>query len=227
MQKSILFFGLVLMFTFGTTSASSASVELMEGLHKYCVQPGDTLSKMYGDGLTDELLKFIMDINRIDPEHLPLGKTILLPDNPNGLPYFCPVPQEIEAARKYKRKVYIFLKKQYFAVYENGHLQFWGPISSANDLHETPIGTFRVLGKYEKYFSHKKECYGAPMPYAIRITNDGYFLHQQAMPGRPASHGCVRLLMSDARKIFSWIHEKDSVQIMDSMEPVMEGYVTN
>jgi hypothetical protein len=227
MKKSILFLGLILLYVFSTTSLSFAITDVPKGLHSYRVQPGDTLSKLYGKKLTPALEKFIMDVNRIDSQHLVISRLILLPDNPNELPYFCPVPAELEAARSEKRKIYIFLDIQYFAAYEYGQLQFWGPISTADRQHRTPAGTFNVLGKYEKYFSHKKECLGAPMPYAIKISDSGDFLHQQAMPGVPASHGCIRLLMDDAKKLYVWAHLNDPTQIVDSMQSTMNGYVTN
>jgi lipoprotein-anchoring transpeptidase ErfK/SrfK len=51
------------------------------------------------------------------------------------------------------------------------------------------------------------------MPYAVCFNNAGYFLHQQSLPGRPASHGCVRLLISDAKMIFNWLEKGDQIII--------------
>ncbi len=51
------------------------------------------------------------------------------------------------------------------------------------------------------------------MPFSINF-NKGYFLHQQSMPGFPASHGCVRLLEVDAQRLFNWIRLGDPVTLV-------------
>ena len=43
---------------------------------------------------------------------------------------------------------------------------------------------------------------GAPMPFMQRPTRSGTALHAGAIPGYPASHGCVRLPYSFAPKLF-------------------------
>jgi hypothetical protein len=43
------------------------------------------------------------------------------------------------------------------------------------------------------------------MPLYFNFDNDrGLAFHQFALPGRPASHACVRLLERDARWLYSW-----------------------
>jgi hypothetical protein len=43
------------------------------------------------------------------------------------------------------------------------------------------------------------------MPWYFNIDNvAGRALHQYALPGRPASHGCVRLLERDAQWLYGW-----------------------
>jgi hypothetical protein len=43
------------------------------------------------------------------------------------------------------------------------------------------------------------------MPLYFNFDNDrGLAFHQFALPGRPASHACVRLLERDARWLYDW-----------------------
>ena len=74
-------------------------------------------------------------------------------------------------------------------------------ISSGRDSHPTPTGIFAVLGK--KTMHHSKKYENAPMPFTQFIDQYGIALHAGANPGRPASHGCVRLPNAFAKKLFS------------------------
>jgi hypothetical protein len=43
------------------------------------------------------------------------------------------------------------------------------------------------------------------MPWYFNFANDrGFGVHQYDLPGRPASHGCVRMLERDAKWVFEW-----------------------
>lgn len=177
-----------------------------DGFIKYQVKRGDVLGRL----APPEHLSLICKINRIDGNHLPVGKSILIPIDQEKASAFLPVPSFIEEAKDKQRIVYIFLDDQYFGAYENGRLSFWGPVSSGKKGTATPTGKFNVLWKSEKYRSKK---YDAKMPFAINISSDGYFIHEQALPGRPASHGCIRLLREDAQKMYGWIEKNDPVII--------------
>jgi lipoprotein-anchoring transpeptidase ErfK/SrfK len=64
----------------------------------------------------------------------------------------------------------------------------------------TPHGEFRIL---EKDADHKSSLYySAPMPYALRLTGDGVFLHASQMADDLATHGCVGLPKDFARLLF-------------------------
>ena len=85
----------------------------------------------------------------------------------------------------------VSIKSQRAALYANGKLVMESPISSGMPTQPTPTGIFSVI---QKNRHHRSNIYsGAPMPYMQRLTWSGIALHQGALPGRPASHGCVRL----------------------------------
>ena len=68
--------------------------------------------------------------------------------------------------------------------------------------HATPMGVFSVI---EKQKLHHSNIYsGAPMPFMQRITWSGVAIHAGVLPGYPASHGCIRMPMAFAVKMYGW-----------------------
>lgn len=120
-------------------------------------------------------------------------------------------PTPKKAPRLKEREVRVCLKTQTFEFYEKGELSFWGPVCTGMKKHETPKGTFRALKKYRKYFSKKYD--GAPMPFAVQFSTCGCFLHVGAIANKPSSHGCVRLNITDAERIFAKIRLNDPITI--------------
>ena len=66
--------------------------------------------------------------------------------------------------------------------------------------HPTPVGIFNILGKERLH--HSNIYSGAPMPFMQRITWSGVAMHEGALPGYPASHGCIRLPHDFAKRMF-------------------------
>ena len=97
--------------------------------------------------------------------------------------------------------VYVDLGRQRATVYRNGVRIGVSTISSGKDGYETPTGVFTIL---EKDKDHRSRTYDdAPMPYQQRLTWKGVAMHAGNLPGFPASHGCVRLPMEFAKKLFT------------------------
>ncbi len=73
-------------------------------------------------------------------------------------------------------------------------------VSTGRRGHATPKGVFSIIQKNRRHYSN---IYGgAPMPYMQRLTWSGIALHAGVVPGYPASHGCIRMPTSFARKLF-------------------------
>jgi hypothetical protein len=85
-------------------------------------------------------------------------------------------------------------------VYDGVNKIATAPISSGTQSNPTPTGIFSLLEKNRYHYSNLYG--GAPMPFMQRITNSGVALHAGDLPGYPASHGCIRLPYSFARKLF-------------------------
>ena len=75
-----------------------------------------------------------------------------------------------------------------------------GPVSSGATPNDTPVGIYSVLQKNREHYSNRYD--DAAMPFMQRITWTGVALHGGALPGYPASHGCVRLNQDFARELF-------------------------
>ncbi|ASQ90396.1 L,D-transpeptidase [Prosthecochloris sp. GSB1] len=149
-------------------------------------------------------------VNRIDRKRISAGKTVLVPVDIGKASEYVPVPRELADSRG-EREIRVFLDDQYFGAYENGKLLFWGPVSSGRKSYPTARGMFFVNYKQRHKRSIKYD--NAPMPYSINY-HYGFFMHQQSLPGYPASHGCIRLLMPDAERLFQWARIGDPVTVL-------------
>ena len=97
-------------------------------------------------------------------------------------------------------RVVVDLSNQMAYAYDGDELVAASTISSGDMDHLSPIGVFSVLEKREMY--HSKKYDNAPMPFMQRITETGVAMHGGALPGHPASHGCIRLPKQFAAKLF-------------------------
>jgi lipoprotein-anchoring transpeptidase ErfK/SrfK len=110
----------------------------------------------------------------------------------------------VKAARKPKGPIIIAIsiRRQTLKVYDANGLFAETPVSTGMRGHSTPMGVFSIIQK-RKW--HRSNIYsGAPMPYMQRITWSGIAMHAGVLPGYPASHGCIRMPMSFAVKMWGW-----------------------
>jgi hypothetical protein len=110
--------------------------------------------------------------------------------------------------------VFVSIPRQEAVVYRNGVRIGRAAVSTGREGHSTPTGVFQIL---EKDLHHRSSTYNsAPMPYMERLTWDGVALHTGFNPGRPASHGCVRLPDGFAKELFGVTRTGGTVIISDS-----------
>ena len=94
----------------------------------------------------------------------------------------------------------VALKQQRVTVYDADGPILRAPVSSGRTEYETPVGVFSVLQKEAEHHSNRYD--DASMPFMERITWSGIALHAGALPGYPASHGCIRLPYEFAERLF-------------------------
>ncbi len=98
-------------------------------------------------------------------------------------------------------RVVISLSDQLAYLYRGDALVAAAAISTGIEGRDTPTGIFSVLDK--KPFYRSKKYDNAPMPWMQRIDQYGIALHGGYNPGYPASHGCIRLPVAFAKKLYS------------------------
>jgi lipoprotein-anchoring transpeptidase ErfK/SrfK len=96
----------------------------------------------------------------------------------------------------------VSIDKQKVRVYDSNGLFAESPVSTGMKGHSTPMGVFSIIQKHK--FHHSNIYSGAPMPYMQRITWSGVAMHAGVLPGYPASHGCIRMPMAFAMKMWNW-----------------------
>lgn len=105
------------------------------------------------------------------------------------------------------------------------------PVATGKKSYPTPAGDYTIRAKEKNYSSNLYgKIYdaldvvlvsdadvrtdlvpeggrfeGAIMPYWMRLTDAGVGLHVGYVPGRPASHGCIRLKRDSATQIFELV----------------------
>jgi lipoprotein-anchoring transpeptidase ErfK/SrfK len=97
-------------------------------------------------------------------------------------------------------RIVVDLLTQMTYVYRGDQLLGASTMSSAKTGHITPYGFWTILEKRPFYRSKKYD--NAPMPFMQRIDNYGIAFHGGVNPGYPASHGCMRLPMKFAEKLY-------------------------
>jgi lipoprotein-anchoring transpeptidase ErfK/SrfK len=106
--------------------------------------------------------------------------------------------------------VVIDISSQSMSVKVNGWPYGRWKVSTARPGYHTPRGTFRVQRTARVYYSRKYD--NSPMPNSI-FFKGGYAIHGSYYVrslGRPASHGCVRLLPANAARLYNLVQKYGS-----------------
>lgn len=112
--------------------------------------------------------------------------------------------------------VIISLEEQRLQVFDSMGVVAQSPISSGRSGYRTPTGIFTILQKAREHYSNLYD--DAPMPNMQRITWSGVALHAGALPGYPASHGCIRLPYGFSDTLFSITDIGTRVIVLESMK---------
>ena len=118
-----------------------------------------------------------------------------------------------ERAASGEVEIVVSIPLQRAFIYRGGTLIGVTTVSTGRPGHETPTGSFPILQKRREHYSNLYN--NAPMPFMQRLTWDGIALHAGQIPGRPASHGCVRLPLDFARQLFAVTTLGATVHIVD------------
>lgn len=107
--------------------------------------------------------------------------------------------------------VRVDLDKQLISIFRAGHEIGTAVVLYGADEKPTPTGQLTVL---EKLKDHRSGTYDAPMPYTMRLTDDGVAIHGSNVRWGAATHGCVGVPLGFAGKLFEQIKVGDPVIIL-------------
>lgn len=118
-------------------------------------------------------------------------------------------------------RIVVSLSTQQAFVYRGQQLVAATTISSGKDGKDTPTGSYTIL---QKDVDHHSNLYNsARMPFMQRLTWDGVAIHAGNNPGFPASHGCIRVPLAFAKKLFAVTNVGTTVVVtgdaVDSQDP--------
>jgi hypothetical protein len=224
-------------------SADESGIDHVVSWKAYVLKKGDGPDTLFAKNATQA-----MRFNRLSKKFWKPGVIIKRPDDLSFLKNWTPMPLEYDycakkkiCVSKFKTTVVIDLKQQYLGVYRYGKLKMLegkelkekdftyvsfsvSTGTSAKECKdkkthtpigcETPAGLYQIKAKYNKRFS---SLYKVWMQYAVCIEG-GRCLHKGDLPGYPASHGCIRLLGSDAYYLYKRIPGGTYVFIVSSTE---------
>lgn len=92
------------------------------------------------------------------------------------------------------------LEARVLSVFRNGYEIAATAVLLGTTEKPTPTGVFPITQKDADHVSNIYD--GAPMPYMLRLTNDGITIHATKVQNGFASHGCVGVPLPFARKLF-------------------------
>jgi ankyrin repeat protein len=101
-----------------------------------------------------------------------------------------------------KLRIEISLASQHMALIKDGVPVLNSICSTGRDGYSTKRGYFVITDK-ERY--HRSTIYHVDMPYFMRLSCLDFGMHEGMVPNYPASHGCIRLPVDTARKLFAEI----------------------
>ena len=117
----------------------------------------------------------------------------------------------------------IDLDAQVLSVFRDGYEIGAAVVLYGADWKPTPLGALKIT---EKDADHVSNLYGAPMPYMLRLTNDGISIHGSDVQEGGATHGCIGVPTAFARKLFGAARLGDRVIITNGKRLGMGGAIT-
>lgn len=115
------------------------------------------------------------------------------------------LPFSINHADAAKVVAKVDISDQRMRVYINGVPRHTWKVSTGRGGYRTPTGSYRPTRTHKMWHSRKYNM--SPMPYSV-FFHRGYAVHgtnHVKRLGRPASHGCVRLHTSNAKRLYSLV----------------------
>lgn len=111
-----------------------------------------------------------------------------------------------------ERVITVDLKANVLSIFRDGHEIGATAILTGYGDKPTPLGVFPIT---EKSKEHVSNLYDAPMPYMLRLTNDGVSIHATRVENGYVTHGCIGVPEAFAAKLFAETRLGDRVIVTD------------
>lgn len=118
----------------------------------------------------------------------------------------------------------IDLEAETMSVFRDGYEIGATAILYGADEKPTPLGVHKIT---QKKVHHISNLYGAPMPYMMRLTNDGVAIHASEVEMGAATHGCIGVPLPFAKLLFAQAKLGDRVIITRGKRLGMGGVIGN
>jgi hypothetical protein len=107
------------------------------------------------------------------------------------------------------------LAARVLSVFEDGHEIGATAILKGYGDKPTPVGVFPIT---QKDAAHISSIFDVPMPWMLRLTNDGVSIHGSKVERGYATNGCIGVPDPFARNLFRVAHLGDKVIITDGKQ---------
>jgi L,D-transpeptidase catalytic domain len=193
------------------------------------IEPPPKTPAELSERFTPAQIEILEMLNRRDREHLlhltPRVPGIVVPVTwDDDVLKYSPFPAEWAAAADVPKVIIVSQPIQAFGAYESGRLVRWGPTSTGRKDNQTPEGLYHLTWRSRSRRSTDNREW--LLEWYFNFVNErGVSFHLFELPGYPASHACVRLLLRDAKWLYDWGEEwtlsEDHRSVEKAGTPVM------
>ncbi len=158
------------------------------------------------------------------PAPAPASRVAPVPDSPFVVRSILSIPGPIRFGTFYWDEtkgepgplvITVDLAARVLSVFENGHEIGTTAILKGYGDKPTPIGVFPIT---QKDAHHVSNLYDAPMPWMLRLTNDGVSIHGSKVARGYATNGCIGVPDGFAEKLFRLARLGDKVIITEGKQ---------
>jgi len=173
-------------------------------LPQYTITSPPAIGPHLESRFNERQIALLEKLNRSDRGHLSSAARLVVPQDwtLDELDY-SPLPPRYDLKSTPNKLLLVHLPSQVFGAYERGKLVHWGPVSSGAIHSPTRPGRYHLNWRSAGRCSTiNPEWY---MPWYFNFDNaPGLAFHEYTLPGKPDSHGCLRLLQRDAKWLYEW-----------------------
>ena len=175
--------------------------QLAEAISKYKNYPGNI-----------NAIKIFKLLNRKEPRFISVGSAVVTPDTIiNDAKAYSVFPQVYEGAKNIKKIIVVSNRYLSYACYDSGKLVRFAACNTGKEKTPSYPGRYAMNWKEKQHRSSIDSAW--VMPFTFNFHKEaGSAFHQFDMPGKPASHSCIRQFAEDAEWLFNWSEgiKKDS-----------------